>query len=68
MKDDLGNRVFTIPDPIEVGKFANTVDVMEKNLIDIKVKDLRELLHERPTPVHFSYRKADGTIREAQRF
>ena len=36
-----------------------------ENLFDVKVKDLRELLRERPTPVHFSYRKADGTIREA---
>ena len=38
---------------------------MENIKIEIKVEDLRELLHERPTPVHFSYQKADGVLREA---
>ena len=33
--------------------------------IKIKVEDLRELLQKRPTPVHFSYQKVNGTLREA---
>ena len=36
------------------------------NVFDIiKVEDLRELLQNRPTPVHFSYQKVNGTLREA---
>ena len=38
---------------------------MEKNTFDNNQKELREQLMARPTPVHFTYRKADGTIRDA---
>jgi hypothetical protein len=38
---------------------------MENTTFDNKQKELREQLMARPTPVHFTYRKADGTIRDA---